>query len=64
MALAQFEMKLALAYILQNYDLTLLEKHPVKPARRGVTLSPVGGIKMMMNGRRTPSKSVAIPATV
>ncbi|MEA5499637.1 cytochrome P450 [Limnoraphis robusta Tam1] len=64
MALAQFEMKLALAYILQNYHLTLLENHPVKPARRGVTLSPVGGIKMMMNGRRTPSKSVAIPATV
>ncbi|WP_413163575.1 cytochrome P450 [Capilliphycus salinus ALCB114379] len=64
MALAQFEMKLALAQILRDYDLTLLEKTPVKPARRGVTLSPVGGIKMMMNGKRTPSKSVAVPATV
>ncbi|EAW37494.1 cytochrome P450 [Lyngbya sp. PCC 8106] len=64
MALAQFEMKLALAQILLDYDLTLLEKRPVKAARRGVTLSPVGGIKMMMNGKRTPSKSVAIPATV
>ncbi|MEB3279410.1 MAG: cytochrome P450 [Lyngbya sp.] len=64
MALAQFEMKLALAQILLDYDLTLLEKRPVQPARRGVTLSPQGGIKMMMNGKRTPSKSVAIPATV
>ena len=64
MALAQFEMKLALAQILRDYDLTLLEKRPVKPARRGITLSPVGGIKMKMNGKRTPSKSAAVPATV
>ncbi len=51
MALAQFELKLAIAHILQNYHLTLLEKRPVKPARRGVTLSPVGGIKMTSSPR-------------
>ncbi|NJO71690.1 MAG: cytochrome P450 [Oscillatoriales cyanobacterium RM1_1_9] len=46
MALAQYEMKLALATILMNYQLALAEKHPVKAARRGVTLSPLGGVRM------------------
>ncbi|MEL7038518.1 MAG: cytochrome P450 [Cyanobacteria bacterium J06592_8] len=64
MALAQFEMKLAMAQIIRDYDLELLEKRPVKPARRGVTLSPVGGIKMMMTGKRAASKSTPIPAMV
>ncbi|MCT7986850.1 cytochrome P450 [Laspinema olomoucense] len=52
-ALAAYEMKLVLATILSGYDLKLEEKSPVKPQRRGVTLSPAGGIKMVKVGDRT-----------
>ncbi len=63
LALAQYEMKLVLATILLNYELTLSEKHSVKASRRGVTLSPLGGIKMLMNRRRTiEKKSVSVVA--
>ncbi len=65
LALAQFEMKLVLATILRNYELQLAEKRPVKAARRGVTLSPLGGIRMVMKGKRTANpKSLAIPHSV
>ncbi|MGB3532642.1 MAG: cytochrome P450 [Microcoleaceae cyanobacterium] len=65
MALAQFEMKLVLATILRQNELQLAEKRPVKAARRGVTLSPLGGIKMKMKGKRTlNSKSVAVSNSV
>lgn len=55
LALAQFEMKLVLAMLLQNYQFELGESH-VKPKRRGVTLGPSGGVKMIMKGRRTPQQ--------
>lgn len=45
-ALAQFEMKIVLATILSHYHLELREDKPVKPQRKGVTLSPKGGIKI------------------
>ncbi|MGL5196911.1 MAG: cytochrome P450, partial [Chroococcales cyanobacterium] len=61
-ALAVYEMKLALATILSGYDLKLAEKGPVKPQRRGVTLSPAGGIKMIKVGDRTPAEKSLIPA--
>ena len=50
-ALAQYEMKLALATILSSYQLTLADNRPVKPARRGVVLSPKGGVKMIFQGQ-------------
>lgn len=37
-ALAQYEMKIVLGTILSQLDLDLINKRPVKPARRGVTL--------------------------
>ena len=46
-ALAQFEMKIVIATILSNYKLELSDRRPVKPQRRGVTLAPAGGIKMI-----------------
>ncbi|VEP14833.1 putative cytochrome P450 110 [Hyella patelloides LEGE 07179] len=49
-ALAQFEMKMAIATILSNYDLTLANNFPEKPARRGVTLAPGTGVKMIFKG--------------
>jgi cytochrome P450 family 110 len=50
-AFAMFEMKLVLATILMNYQLELAEKEPVKIARRGVNISPQGGVKMILQKR-------------
>ena len=52
LALAQLEMKLVLAKILQNFDLVLADKKPVQAKRRGVTLGPAGGVRMALLGRR------------
>ena len=52
MALAQYEMKLVLATILSRYELALADNRPVRPQRRGVTLSPAGGVKMVVKGQR------------
>ena len=43
-ALAMFEMKLVLASIVSNYQLSLLDNQSVKPKRRGVTLAPEDGV--------------------
>ena len=51
-ALAQFEMKLAIATIMSNYQLNLGDSRPEKPRRRGVTLAPTRGVKMVMQGKR------------
>ncbi|WP_293151018.1 MULTISPECIES: cytochrome P450 [unclassified Microcoleus] len=52
LALAQLEIKLAIATILRDFDLTLAEKKPVQAKRRGVTLGPAGGVRMALLGRR------------
>ncbi|YAF94011.1 MAG: cytochrome P450 [Nodularia sp. CChRGM 3473] len=51
-ALAQFEMKLVLATILSRYQLTLVDPKPEKLQCRGATITPSGGAKMMVIGRR------------
>lgn len=51
-ALALFEIKLVLATILSRYELVLAEHKPVRPQRRGVTLAPAGGVKMVFAGER------------
>ncbi len=51
-ALAQLEMSLVLATILSKYQLTLAEDKPVKSQRRGFTLAPIGGVRMVMTGKR------------
>ncbi len=56
-ALAQLEMKLVLATILSNYHLELGDQKPIKPQRRGLTLAPGGGVKMMMTGKRIMKNS-------
>jgi len=55
-ALAIFEMKLVLATILSNYQLTLADKRIEKPQRRGVTLAPANGVKMVLKGKRIRQK--------
>ncbi|CAN1211638.1 cytochrome P450 [Tumidithrix helvetica PCC 7403] len=47
-ALAQLEIKLVLTTVLANYQLALVEDRPIKPQRRGFTLSPAGGVQMVM----------------
>lgn len=47
-ALAQMEMKLVLATILSKYQLVLAEDKPVIMQRRGFTLAPKGGVRMMI----------------
>ena len=48
-AFAPMEMKIVIATILKQYQLTLAEKKPVKPVRRGVTVAPAGGVKMKVS---------------
>ncbi|MBF2066052.1 MAG: cytochrome P450 [Calothrix sp. C42_A2020_038] len=51
-ALAQLEMKLVLATILSKYQLVLAEDKPIKIQRRGFTLAPKGGVRIMITGKR------------
>ena len=62
MALAQFEMKLVLAALLQSWTLELTETTPVVPQRRGVTLGPKGGVLAKLTGTRSAigSRGVAV----
>ncbi len=60
-ALAQFEMKVVLATILSHYQLVLAEQ-TVQPQRRGVTLAPASGVKMLLKGhiqQGQPTKTLA-----
>ena len=53
-ALAQMELKLSLATILSQYEIELATNKPEKPKRRGVTLAPGNGVKIVIKGKRTP----------
>jgi len=46
-ALALLEMKLVLATVLSNYQLALVDNKPIRVQRRGFTLAPEGGVKMV-----------------
>ena len=52
-ALAMFEMKLVLATILLNYELTLEKKQLEKAKRREVGLAPRSDLKMLLKGNNT-----------
>ncbi|MCL2931594.1 MAG: cytochrome P450 [Trichodesmium sp. MAG_R03] len=49
-------MRLVLATLLSNFDMELAENQTVKPQRRGVTLAPKGGVKMLMKSKRIQSQ--------
>jgi len=51
MAFAQFEMKLVLATILRRFQLALADNREVKPVRRGVTLAPPSGMRMIVTSQ-------------
>jgi cytochrome P450 family 110 len=50
-AFALFEMKLVLTTILRQYDMTIAQKTPIAAVRRGVNISPQGGVKMTLKKR-------------
>jgi cytochrome P450 family 110 len=62
-ALAAFEMKLVLATILSRYQLALADRQPEVSLRRGVTLAPARGVKMLMTGKRSRQESQLSMAT-
>ena len=49
-ALAILEMKLVLATIMSQYELTLANTKPEKPRRRGFVVAPANGVKMIVTG--------------
>lgn len=51
-ALAQMEMKLVLATVLSNLQLSLTDRRSLKPVRRGVTVAPPGGMRMVVTQRQ------------
>ncbi|MEL6814340.1 MAG: cytochrome P450 [Cyanobacteria bacterium J06598_3] len=51
-ALAQYEMKLAVATLITGYDFKLASDKPEKAKRRGVTLAPGKGVPMIFTGKR------------
>ncbi|WP_193199540.1 cytochrome P450 [Nostoc sp. MG11] len=57
-ALAVFEMKLVLATILSNYQLRLADQKPERPQRRGMTLAPGNGVKMVITEQRVRQNSL------
>ncbi|MEH2446847.1 MAG: cytochrome P450 [Nostoc sp.] len=47
MAFAQYEMKIVLATVLSDFQLSLVNKRSVRPVRRGLTLAAPAGMKMV-----------------
>jgi cytochrome P450 len=61
LAFAQYEMKIALATILSQFQLSLVNKRPVRPVRRGLTLAAPAGMQMIA---RPQVKQANIPVRV
>ncbi|MBD2101877.1 cytochrome P450 [Leptolyngbya sp. FACHB-261] len=57
LAFAQFEMKLVLATMLSQWQLSLVQHQPLRPVRRGVTLAPPSSLQMVVKGKRPHLKS-------
>ena len=55
-ALAQFEMKLAVAMMVASYRFELADDKPETASRRGVTLAPTRGVPMVFKGARQTEK--------
>lgn len=46
-ALAMYELKLVLAQVLSRYEFSLVDSAPELPRRRGVTLAPANGVRLV-----------------
>lgn len=61
LAFAQYEMKIVLATILSKFQLSLVNKRPIEPMRRGFTVAPPSGMRMIAKPQvRLASKPVAV----
>lgn len=60
-ALAMYELKLALFTIFSRYELVLANAQPEYPRRRGVTLAPARGVKMVLKRKRTIPQATKQP---
>lgn len=56
-ALALLEMKLVLAKIVKEWNLSLTRDQTILPKRRGATIAPDNGVPLTMNGKRIQIKS-------
>ncbi|MDX2216669.1 MAG: cytochrome P450 [Oculatellaceae cyanobacterium bins.114] len=52
-AFAMLEMKLVLATILQQWQLSLTSSRPIKPVRRGLTIAPQSRLELVATARQT-----------
>lgn len=52
-ALAQFELKIVLAAVLRRFEFALADTKPEYARRRGVTLAPARGVRIIKTGDRT-----------
>ncbi len=50
-AFALFEMKLVLVTLLSQFDIDLVDRKPIKPVRRGLTIAPPSHLKMVVSTR-------------
>ena len=57
-ALALMEMKLVIATVMTNCNLSLVSDRPVVPKRRGATVAPHNGVPLVFNSKRTKSNTV------
>ncbi|MBD2665555.1 cytochrome P450 [Richelia sinica FACHB-800] len=64
LAFAQFEMKLALAKILTNWELELVNQSEIKPKRRGLVTGPDRPIQMVIKNRRQQKAQILEAVTI
>jgi cytochrome P450 len=55
-AFAMYEIKIMLATVLGRFQLAAADSAPLSPVRRGMTMGPSGGVRMVLNGTRTLAK--------
>jgi cytochrome P450 family 110 len=52
LAFAQYEMKIVLATILSQFQVSLVKQRPVRPVRRGLTLATPSGMRMVATSKK------------
>ncbi|MEH2451090.1 cytochrome P450 [Nostoc sp.] len=59
-AFSMYELKLVTAIILSHFKLSLTDKRPVHPVRRGITIVPSGGVKMVVTKKAKLKKQTRL----
>ena len=62
MAFALYEMKIAIASILSRYTVSRVDKRPITPVRRGLTLAAPAGMKMVATPATKSAKTLVTGA--